>query len=165
MQCLWITWLKADNLCQVPNSRSYCNETPPMTVQNLDFFNPLHPWKQKNSFSRKHLSCNTPAKLYTTLCDKHALINKCMHRFHIAYTWQSLLVNNFTDFPDVWVKKKEDFVQSLLALIAIPPTVKRGLDFIQGTEGNCHGAQCFCLPACLLQSSAYYFPYLWYIVA
>ena len=35
--------------------------------------------------------------------------------FHTAYAWRWILVNNFVDFRDVLVKKKnQDFVQSLV---------------------------------------------------
>ena len=44
-----------------------------------------------------------PAKFVAILCDQHVLVING-HAVHIAYAWQSFLVNNFADFPDVQVK-------------------------------------------------------------
>ena len=64
-----------------------------------------------NRLYKKSLSCNTPAKLGTILCDQHALVINACAGFIQHTPDKAFLVNNFADFPDVQVKKKIlDFV-------------------------------------------------------
>ena len=87
-----------------PNSRCCCNETPPITEQNLDFY--LHYiWE----ISKVVYNLAKLGAICLRFC-------KYTCRFHTAFAQQSFLGNKFANFLDHgWVKKNQDIFPSLVA--------------------------------------------------
>ena len=68
-------------------------------------FLPALVWEISKVVYKKTLLCKMPAKINAILCNQHALVMIASAGFIQHTPDKRFLVNNFADFPDVWVKK------------------------------------------------------------